>query len=37
VISGVHLARLAVAPGADPLALLRNFLDPAVFDAPKSP
>jgi serine kinase of HPr protein (carbohydrate metabolism regulator) len=26
VISGVRLARLAVAPGADPLALLMNFL-----------
>ena len=36
VISGVHLARLAVAPGADPLGLLRDFLDQAAFDAPKS-
>lgn len=26
VIAGVRLARLAVAPGADPLALYRNFL-----------
>jgi HPr kinase/phosphorylase len=26
VISGVRLTRLAVAPGADPLALFRNFL-----------
>ena len=37
VISGVHLARLAVAHGADPLGLLRDFLDRAGFDAPKSP
>ena len=35
VISGVRLARLAVAPGADPLALFRNFLEPAEPFGPK--
>ena len=35
VIGGVRLARLAVAPGMDPLALLRNFLDRASLEGPK--
>lgn len=34
VIDGVRLARLAVAPGADPLPLFRNFLDRACLKAP---
>lgn len=37
VIDGVRLARLAVAPGADPLPLFRNFLDRAALKAPNDP
>jgi serine kinase of HPr protein (carbohydrate metabolism regulator) len=36
VIDGVRLARLAVAPGADPLALFWNFLDQAGLEARNS-
>jgi len=35
IIAGVRLARLAVAPGMDPLPLFRNFLDRACLEAPK--
>ncbi|HKY87211.1 MAG TPA: HPr kinase/phosphatase C-terminal domain-containing protein [Pseudorhodoplanes sp.] len=35
VIAGVRLARLAVAPGADPLLLFRNFLDRTAYKAPQ--
>ena len=35
VIDGVRLARLAVAPGIDPLPLFRNFLDRTCLEAPK--
>jgi HPr kinase/phosphorylase len=35
VIDGVRLARLAVAPGTDPLLLFQNFLDRAVRKAPE--
>ena len=34
-IAGVRLARLAVAPGMDPLPLFRNFLDHAGLGAAK--
>jgi HPr kinase/phosphorylase len=37
VIGGVRLARLAVAPGADPLPLFVNFLDRAHLAAPEAP
>jgi serine kinase of HPr protein (carbohydrate metabolism regulator) len=37
VISGVRLARLAVAPGADPLALFRNFLNRQDLSGQKKP
>jgi HPr kinase/phosphorylase len=37
VIAGVRLARLAVAPGADPLALYRNFLSQQDFSSRKEP
>ena len=36
VIAGVRLARLAVAPGADPLLLFQNFLDRTAHKAPES-
>jgi HPr kinase/phosphorylase len=36
VIDGVRLARLAVAPGADPLVLFWNFLDQAGREARNS-
>jgi HPr kinase/phosphorylase len=35
VIAGVRLARLAVAPGADPLLLFRNFLDRGLLQGPE--
>jgi serine kinase of HPr protein (carbohydrate metabolism regulator) len=37
VISGVRLTRLAVAPGADPLALFRNFLGRQDLPGRKGP
>jgi hypothetical protein len=37
VIEGVSLARLAVAPGLDPLPLFLNVLARAPLDAPKDP
>jgi HPr kinase/phosphorylase len=35
ILFGIRLARLAVAPGIDPLPLFRNFLDRACLEAPK--
>ncbi len=35
VIAGVHLARLAVAPGVDPLPLFENFLARAALPCPE--
>jgi HPr kinase/phosphorylase len=35
VIAGVRLARLAVAPGADPLLLFQNFLDRGLLQGPE--
>ncbi len=36
-IAGVRLARLAVAPGGDPLPLFRSFLDRACLQASNDP